>query len=85
MIPLKKAADSLKRKGVQILPVGYGSDDINIGTLMDMASDERFIFNTDFIPEFLDAMRKISKIKCSGMSHKFLTTHMHQKVILSVL
>ena len=66
MMPLKKTADSLKKKGVQIIPVGFGRDTLNIGSLMDMASDEDFIFNMDFIPEFIDAMGRISKIKCSG-------------------
>lgn len=64
MTPLGKAAEALKRKGVQIFPVGFWTKELNVGSLMKIASDETIIFNMDFIPEFLDAMARIGKVKC---------------------
>ena len=78
MMPLSKAAEALKRKGVEIFPVGFWTKELNVGSLMKIASDETIMFNMDFIPEFLDAMKKISKVKCSG-NFRVLNHGMHLK------
>lgn len=53
--------------GVTIIPVGVWGDQINVGSLLDMSVDSNTVYNMEFFPELLQALKKLSKMPCKGM------------------
>lgn len=66
MTKLRKASEPLRRIGVTIIPVGVWGEQINIGSLLDMSNDDYTVYNMEFFPELLQALKKMSKIPCKG-------------------
>ncbi|XP_001640962.2 collagen alpha-1(XII) chain isoform X1 [Nematostella vectensis] len=65
MEKLSKASEPLKKMGVKIIPVGVRGEEINVGSLLDMSLDTYSVFNMEFFPELLQALKKMSKVPCS--------------------
>lgn len=66
MVKLSKASEPLKRIGVKLIPVGVWGEQINVGSLMDISTDNYTVYNMDFFPELLQALKKMSKVPCKG-------------------
>lgn len=67
MTKLTKASEPLKRMGVTIIPVGVWGDQINVGSLLDISVDSNTVYNMEFFPELLQALKKLSKMPCKGI------------------
>ena len=68
MLNMTKSAEPLKNMGVHIFPVALWDQELHIGTLLDIASDYHHVFNAEFYPELLGALKKIAKVHCTGKS-----------------
>ncbi|KAL9966098.1 hypothetical protein ACROYT_G024117 [Oculina patagonica] len=70
MLSLKDEAQSLIKTGVEIFPVAVYSETLSLNTLVDIAHDSRNVFNTDFFPDLLELLKRMSKRPCYGSPKK---------------